>query len=138
MAFQADSPLMPQTSQSSSGKTLPILLGVVAIVVAVLLSWALQGREFSGLELLPTDSYVDKPGDFLGNTYAIKAQIDSQVKWEKGVGRILVVRPERSVVRLPVYVPDGVSDNLHIGQRYKMRARIEQGGLIYVENLRKY
>jgi hypothetical protein len=35
-------------------------------------------------------------------------------------------------------VPDGVSDNLHIGQRYKMRARIEQGGLIYVENLRKY
>jgi hypothetical protein len=129
---------MPLTYQSSSGKTLPILLAVVAIVVVVLLSWGLRGREFAGLELLPTDSYVNTPGDFLGNTYAIKAQIDSQVKWEKGVGRILVVRPERSQVRLPVYVPDGVSDNLHIGQRYKMRARIEQGGLIYVENLRKY
>ena len=56
----------------------------------------------------------------------------------KGCWAYFGVRPERSVVRLPVYVPDGVSDNLHIGQRYKMRARIEQGGLIYVENLRKY
>jgi hypothetical protein len=129
---------MPQPAQSSAGKTLPIFVGGLAIVVAVLLFWGLRARDFAGLERLPIDGYVNKPGDFLGNTYAITAQIDSQVKWEKGVGRILVVRPERSVVRLPVYVPDGVSENLHIGQRYKMRARIEQGGLIYVEDLRKY
>jgi hypothetical protein len=129
---------MPQTYHSSSGKTLPILLGVVFVVVAVALMWGLKGGDFSGLEVLPTESYMKKPGDFLGNTYTLKAQIDSQVKWEKGVGRILAVRPESGGARLPVYVPDEVSQNLHIGQRYEMRVRIEQGGLIYVENLRKY
>ena len=49
------------------------------------------GDNFSDLEVLPTESYMKKPSDFLGNTYTIRAQIDSQVKWEKGVGRILAV-----------------------------------------------
>ena len=96
------------------------------------------GDKFSDLEVLPTESYMKKPGDFLGNTYTIRAQIDSQVKWEKGVGRILAVVPESGGSRLPVFVPDEVGGNLHIGQRYEMRARIEEGGLIYVESLRKY
>lgn len=96
------------------------------------------GDNFSDIEVLPTESYMKKPGDFLGNTYTIRAQIDSQVKWEKGVGRILAVLPESGGARLPVFVPDEVGGNLHIGQRYEMRARIEEGGLIYVESLRKY
>ena len=96
------------------------------------------GSEFSALEVLPTESYMKKPSDFLGNTYALKSQIVSQIKWEKGVGRILAVRPESGGARLPVYVPDSVSQNLNIGQRYEMRVRIEEGGLIYVEALRKY
>ena len=60
------------------------------------------------------------------------------MKWDKEVGRILAVVPESGGARLPVFVPNGVSGNLHIGQRYEMRARIEAGGLIYVESLRKY
>lgn len=94
--------------------------------------------EFSDVEPLPIENYVKKPGDFLGNRYVLRAQIDEQLKWEKGIGRVIAVLDQTSTIRLPVFVPEGVSDNLHVGQRYEMKAIIEQGGLIYVEALRKY
>ncbi|MDG1242476.1 MAG: hypothetical protein P8R37_01410 [Opitutae bacterium] len=119
----------------------PASIWIGVSVVFSLLAVALMsgcGDNFSDLEVLPTESYMKKPGDFLGNTYTIRAQIDSQVKWDKLVGRILAVIPESGGARLPVFVPENVGGNLHIGQRYEMRARIEAGGLIYVESLRKY
>jgi hypothetical protein len=93
---------------------------------------------FSDAEPLPIDNYVKKPGDFLGNRYVLRAQIDEQIQWEKGLGRVLAVRVDGSGTRLPVFVPEGVTDNLHVGQRYELQAVIDEGGLIYVEALRKY
>ena len=92
----------------------------------------------SDLELMPIDTYLQKPGDFLGNRYMLRVQIDEQLKWEKGLGRVLAVVAEGSEARLPVFVPESAGDNLHVGQRYKLQAIIEKGGLIYVEALQKY
>lgn len=113
------------------------LLVAVLILCGLLLSACERGK-FSGLEALPVDDYVEKPGNFLGNTYLLSVQIDSQIEWEEGVGRILAVEAEGYSSRIPVFVPDMLQQNLHVGQRYKMRANIRQGGLIYVEDLRKF
>lgn len=107
------------------------------ILCGILLAACGQGN-FSGLEDLPVDDYVKKPGNFLGNTYLLSVQIDSQIQWEEGVGRILAVEPEGVASRIPVFVPDAIEQNLHVGQRYEMRANIRKGGLIYVEDLRKF
>ena len=128
-------PLKPAKSRRPASIWSAVSL-IVSLFAVALTSGC--GDNFSDLEVLPTESYMKKPGDFLGNTYMIRAQIDSQVKWERDVGRILAVLPESGGARLPVFVPDAVGGNLHIGQRYEMRARIEAGGLIYVESLRKY
>ena len=96
-----------------------------------------DGRS-SDLELMPIDTYLQKPGDFLGNRYMLRVQIDEQLKWEKGLGRVLAVLAEGSEARLPVFVPESAGDNLHVGQRYELQAIIEKGGLIYVEALQKY
>ena len=95
-------------------------------------------RNSSNLELLPIDTYLQKPGDFLGNRYMLRVQIDEQLKWEKGLGRVLAVVAEGSEARLPVFVSESAGDNLHVGQRYELQAIIEKGGLIYVEALQKY
>ena len=92
----------------------------------------------SDLELLPIDTYLQKPGDFLGNRYMLRVQIDEQLKWEKGLGRVLAVLAEGSDARLPIFVAESAGDNLHVGQRYELQAIIEKGGLIYVEALQKY
>lgn len=99
---------------------------------------ACNRTEFSKLEPLPVGTYLLRPGDFLGNTYLLKGRIDSQIKWEEGVGRILALKTEGSSTRLPVFVPATAGQNLHVGQIYEMRAVIREGGLIYVEALRKF
>ncbi|PXA03085.1 hypothetical protein DDZ13_13525 [Coraliomargarita sinensis] len=113
-------------------------LQIFCTVLSVVLLTACGKGEFSSLESLPVDSYLKNPANFLGNTYLISAQIDSQIQWEEGVGRILAVETDGSTSRVPVFVPDGVGQNLHVGQRYEMRAIIRKGGLIYVEDLRKF
>lgn len=110
-----------------------VVLALFSLVMA-----ACSKGDFAELETLPVENYVKKPGDYLGNSYVLRAQIDEQIKWEKGLGRVLAVKLEGWGHRLPVFVPEGVSDNLHVGQRYEMKAIIDQGGLIYVEALRKY
>jgi hypothetical protein len=95
-------------------------------------------RKSSDLEVLPIDTYLQKPGDFLGNRYVLRVQINEQLKWEKGLGRVLAVAAEGSDARLPVFVAESAGDNLHVGQRYELQAIIEKGGLIYVEALQKY
>jgi hypothetical protein len=107
------------------------------MLCGILLSACGRGN-FSGLEALPVDDYVEKPGNFLGNTYLLSVQIDSQIEWKEGVGRILAVEAEGSSSRIPIFVPDTIEQNLHVGQRYEMRANIRKGGLIYVEDLRKF
>ena len=128
---------MPPINPPKSGSTRPILIGVVclALVVAVLLG--LRSNSMSKLEPFPAAAYLEKPGDFLGNTYSLRAQIDSQIKWQKGAGRILAVRPEVASARLPVFVPESVGGNIQPGQRFEMQVQIQEGG-IYVEDLRKY
>ena len=95
-------------------------------------------RKGSDFEVLPIDTYLQKPADFLGNRYVLRVQINEQLKWEKGLGRVLAVVAEGSDARLPVFVSESAGDNLHVGQRYELQAIIEKGGLIYVEALQKY
>jgi len=112
---------------------------LLALIAAGSFLLAACGRsDISSLETLPVDVYLKKPADFLGNTYFLTVQIDSQIEWKEGVGRILAVKSEGSPSRIPVFVPESIGKNLHVGQRYEMRASIRKGGLIYVEDLRKF
>ena len=111
---------------------------LLSLLVGILLFSSCGDGKSSDLELLPIDTYLEKPSDFLGNRYMLRVQIDEQLKWEKGLGRVLAVVAEGSNVRIPVFVPESAGDNLHVGQRYELHVIIEQGGLIYVEALQKY
>ncbi|MEM8866796.1 MAG: hypothetical protein AAGC73_00880 [Verrucomicrobiota bacterium] len=131
---------MPPSTLKTDGKSLPILIlaAVLLIGIVIFVSTQFGGGRVSKLEPFPAVSYMDKPTDYLGNTYAMRAQIDTQLHWDRELGRVLAVRPEGQRDRLPVFVPSEVGANLHTGQRYEMQVRIDEGGLIYVEDLRKY
>lgn len=117
---------------------LKLFTPAVFIVAFFMFAVACSQGEFSDVETLPVDNYVKNPGDYLGNNYLLNAQIDEQIRWEKGLGRVLAVSLEGSNKRLPVFVAETVGGNLHVGQRYQMKVIIDRGGLIYVEELRKY
>ena len=89
----------------------------LSLLAGMLLFSSCGDGKSSDLELLPIDTYLQKPGDFLGNRYMLRVQIDEQLKWEKGFGRVLAVHAEGSEARLPVFVSESAGDNLHVGQR---------------------
>jgi hypothetical protein len=134
-------PTPPVIRPLKHGAGLPSALSATLaplLLVASLCLVAACGGTRSDLETLPVENYLEKPRDFLGNRYLLRTQIDEQLRWEKGLGRVLAVSVEGSTARLPVFVPETVGETLHVGQRYEMEAIIEQGGLVYVEALRKY
>ena len=117
---------------------LSLFLLSLGLVSGIIFFFSSCVKSTSNLEVLPVEDYLKQPDDFLGNNYLLRAQIVDQIKWEKNLGRVLAVRMDGSDIRLPIFVPEAVTDNLHVGQRYEFEAIIEQGGLIYVEVLYKY
>ena len=120
------------------GKILPVSAAILALALLAAAVWFFRPGGWSRLEGFPSADYRERPADFLGNTYVLRAQIDKQIRWERDLGRLLAVSPESGGGRLPVFVPAAISDNLHVGQRYAMRVRVGEGGLVYVEDLRKF
>jgi hypothetical protein len=83
-------------------------------------------------------AYQRSPNDLAGNHYNLDAQIDAQLKWDEGFGRIVSVKPLDGSGRLSVFVPDQLGSDLRVGQRFHLSVMVKDKGLIQVEALDKY
>jgi hypothetical protein len=91
-------------------------------------------------EAFPVSAYLDSPDNLQGNRYTLEAEIDAQLQWREGTGRLLSVRPlgtEPAATRLPVFIADSLEANLMVAQRYRFELTVRHGGLLYVTALRK-
>ena len=90
-------------------------------------------------EPFPVSTYLDAPDNLQGNRYTLDAEIETQLEWKEGVGRLLAVHPlaAEAGVRLPVFIADSLQANLMTAQRYRLELTVRRGGLLYVNALRK-
>lgn len=90
-------------------------------------------------EPFPVAAYLDAPDNLQGNRYSLDAEIDAQLQWREGVGRLLAVRPlaAEAGARLPVFIADSLNANLMVAQRYRFELTVRHGGLLHVTALRK-
>jgi hypothetical protein len=90
-------------------------------------------------EPFPVVAYIDAPDNLQGNRYSLDAEIDAQLQWREGVGRLLAVRPLAAEAgsRLPVFIADSLNANLMVAQRYRFELTVRHGGLLHVTALRK-
>jgi hypothetical protein len=88
-------------------------------------------------EPFPVRAYLTAPDNLQGNRYTLEAEIDQQLNWREGVGRIIAVRTLREDARLPVFIADSMKANLLVAQRYRFEVSVRKGGLLYVEHLKK-
>lgn len=109
-----------------------------ALAVSALLLFASGCAKQSG-EAFPVTAYLDTPDNLQGNRYTLEAEIDSQIEWREGVGRLLAVRPlsGESGVRLSVFIADSLNANIMVAQRYRFELSVRRGGLLQVTSLRK-
>jgi hypothetical protein len=99
----------------------------------------LTGCARSSGESFPVAAYLDSPDNLQGNRYTLDAEIDAQLQWLEGTGRLLAVRPlaTEAPARLPVFIADTLNANLMVAQRYRFELTVRHGGLLYVTELRK-
>jgi len=107
---------------------------VFTVVLGALALLAGCGR--SG-EPFPVHAFLAAPDNLQGNRYRLDAEIDAQLNWREGVGRIIAVRPLKDDARLPVFIADSLKANLLVAQRYRFIITVRKGGLLYVEQLEK-
>jgi len=88
-------------------------------------------------EPFPVREFLSAPDNLQGNRYELEGEIDAQLSWREGVGRIIAVRTLRGDSRLPVFIPDSMKANLLVAQRYRFEVTVRKGGLLYVERLKK-
>ena len=95
----------------------------------------------SNLEEFPLAFYKQNPGGLQGNQYQLKAQIDRQLGWKQGVGRLLLVQVSSSgglVQKVPVFISEGTGPGVLPGQKFLMTVLVGADNLIIVENYEKY
>lgn len=88
-------------------------------------------------EPFPVQAFLSAPDNLQGNRYELEAEIDAQLNWREGVGRLIAVRTLRDDVRLPVFIADSLKANLLVAQRYRFEITVRKGGLLYVDSLKK-
>jgi hypothetical protein len=127
-----------------SSEKSPLLIALATLLLAGLIIgfFALPGGSgIKRLDPFPVQDFMDSPDNFLGNRYRMEAQIEAQLSYREGVGRLIAIDPRETGTtarRLPVFVPSEITDTINVGQRYQMAVRIREGGLIEVEKLEKF
>lgn len=124
---------MRSPSPPAPFRPLPALLAAAALALLAF------GCARQTHETFPVAVYLDAPENLQGNRYTLDAEIDSQLKWTEGTGRLLAVRPLTGGAgdRLPVFIADSLNANLMVAQRYRFELTVRHGGLLSVTALRK-
>jgi hypothetical protein len=128
-------------SRTRPGKINPIFVAFLiplVVIVAAAVFVLMRRHERGSLDQFNFAAYQQAPDNFLGNHYNLDAQIVSQLAWDEGFGKILVVKPLDGDRRLSVFLPDSLSQNLEVGERFHLAIVIKEQGLIQVEGLEKY
>ena len=116
----------------------PTRLALRFLLLGVLMSslFGLSGCGRSG-DPFPVRSFLAAPDNLQGNHYELEAEIDAQLNWREGLGRIIAVRTIRDNARLPIFIADSLKANLLVAQRYRFEVSVRKGGLLYVDKLKK-
>jgi hypothetical protein len=92
-------------------------------------------------EQFPVTVYNESPESLQGNRYQMKAQIDRQLGWRPGVGKIILVQASNAaglVKKVVVYFPEELGATVLPGQKLLLKVHVGEMSLITVESYEKY
>jgi len=126
-------------------KTSPSLWLVSAAVLAGLLGaggflFQRNDNPYRTVELLKPADYLENSNSLRGNTYQVEGVISSSLGSSPEKGRLFSLRASYAEKEwpLPILVPREYRElNLQKGQRYRLKVRVNDGGLLEVEEMSK-
>jgi hypothetical protein len=115
---------------------------VIVILVAIVVPRMGGGGKFADLTPFSVEAYRKDWATLQGNSYRLDCQVEQQLAFVEGRGRVLAVKPiekdpTRPAGRIPVFVPAGSADSFEVGQRFKCKLRVTRD-LLVVEALERF
>ena len=115
---------------------------VIVILVAIVAPRMGGGGKFGDLTPFSVDAYRKDWATLQGNSYRLDCQVEQQLAFVEGRGRVLAVKPiekdaSRPSGRIPVFVPANSTDSFEVGQRFRCRLRVTRD-LLVVEALERF
>ena len=132
---------MRRASSKSSGL---LLAGVISAFVVLAISgmWFLGGfgDPFRGIEKINAESYIESAKSFQGGVFQFQGEIDSELTYETGRGRLFAVRVSTSngQVFLPVLIPEMLGRiSPQKGQSYRLKVIGQERGVLVAQKMEK-
>jgi hypothetical protein len=121
---------------------LPLIVGAFLLValLGVGAIWLVSylNDPFRKLEPFPVDRYFADYHPLAGLTFRISAQVEADLGWKDGMGRLMAFTPSSESRQLAVFIPPSLSGVFfNKGQNYMLELRVKEGGLIYATACRK-
>ncbi len=128
---------------SSSTHPLWIIALLLLIAVAIMGAYLFFGRvndPFRTLTLLDVAAYLENSNSLKDNTYKITGTIMNSIAWSPDTGRLFSIEVESgsSLDVLPILIPAQLSHvNIQKGQRFFFKVKVDEKGILKVQDLRK-
>jgi hypothetical protein len=129
----------------AASKTSGLLLaGVIFafVILAISGAWFLGGfgDPFRGIEKINAESYIESAKSFQGGVFQFQGEIDSELSYESGRGRLFAVRVSTSngPVFLPVLIPEMLGRiSPQKGQNYRLKVVGQERGVLVAQKMEK-
>ena len=122
----------------------PLLLALgIPVAVLVFVAFVLitrQGGKFAELPPFSPEAYRKDWATLQGNAYVFAGQVDRQLAYVEGSGRVLSVKPvdpAKGAGAVPIRVPAALDANFESGQRYNFKLRVRRD-ILEVEDLETF
>ena len=115
---------------------------MIVILVAIVAPRMGGGGKFGDLTPFSVEAYRKDWATLQGNSYRLDCQVEQQLAFVEGRGRVLAVKPiekdpSRPSGRIPVFVPANSTDSFEVGQRFRCKLRVTRD-LLVVEALERF
>ena len=127
----------PKTSPSIGIWLLGLLL-VLGIAGAFFLQK--DSNPYRTIEPLKPADYLENANSLRGNVYRLEGVISASLGWSQEKGRLFSIKVSQGDkdCPLPILVPSTYQEvNLQKGQRYRIKVRVNDRGLLQVEEMTK-
>lgn len=126
--------------QASPSLWLVLAVGVVILGGAGTFILQKEGNPYRTVEKLKPVDYLENANSLRGNTYQLEGVILNSLGSSQEKGRLFSLRASYGEKDwpFPILVPPGFRDlNLQKGQRYRLKIRVNDLGLLEVEEMTK-
>lgn len=133
---------MARRAHQQTSPSLWLVAGIVLIVLAGAGAFFLHKDDnpYRTVEVLKPVEYLENANSLRGNTYQVEGVISSSLGSSPEKGRLFGLRVSYANKEwpLPILVPRDYRElNLQKGQRYRLKVKVNDSGLLEVEQMSK-